>query len=249
MDLIQKQRKEIDFWRTSPLEGPEKFTIENIVEKMALAKTFLNKINEYKEIFSNKKTVLEIGGGQGWASCLLKKYYLAKDSIVINSDISKYALQSTHYWQYHLDANIDKIACRSYEIPLKSNYLDVVFAFQAAHHLYKHSSTLKEIFRVLKPGGVCLYITEPSCRKYIYPLAFKRVNLKRPDVAEDVLIFKEIIGLAKKAGFIAAAYYDTSFINKRPFETIYYYLLSKIKIFKYFLPCAMDYVFTKPTMT
>lgn len=50
---------------------------------------------------------------------------------------------------------------------------------------------MKEIYRVLKDGGICLYLHEPSCRQYLYKLAFERVNRKRPKVPEDVLLFKK----------------------------------------------------------
>lgn len=249
VDILEKQKKEIDFWRTSPTESPSQFTIENIVNKISEAKRLLNKFNKYKELFNNNKIILELGGGQGWASCILKKNYLTGQAIVINSDISKYAVQSAYNWERIFEINIENIVCRCYEIPVKSNSIDIIFTFQAAHHFYKHRSTIKEIYRILKDGGVCLYLSEPSCMKYIYPLAYKRVNKKRPDVAEDVLIHKEISYLAEKIGFSAKTNYETSFINRNPIETIYYYILNKIKILRYFLPCEMDYIFIKPKQT
>ena len=166
-------------------------------------------------------------------------------SLVINSDISKYAVPACHNWEYIFRTNLDSLVCKSYEIPLKSNSIDLLFTFQSAHHFIKHRSTIKEIYRILKPGGICLYLNEPSCRRYIYPLAYKRVNKKRPNVSEDVLVWKEILYLAENTGFNVTAHYDTSFINRNALETIYYYILSKIIVFKYFLPGGMDYVFVK----
>lgn len=245
-DIEEKQKKEIDFWKTSPIESPSCFTIENIVNKMSEAKIFLSKLHKYKSIFNDKNSILEIGGGQGWASCILKKSLLTKGVKLINSDISKYAVESNHNWERVFEINIDNIVCKSYEIPLKDNSIDLAFTFQAAHHFYKHNSTLKENHRILKKGGVCLYLYEQSCRRYIYTLVYNRAVKKRPEVAEDVLIYNRILYLAKKIGFETTAYYDTYFQDKTPFAMGYYFMASKLTFLRYFLPCfAMDYIFTK----
>ena len=173
----------------------------------------------------------------------MKSLYL-QDSQVISSDIAVYAVQSTFNWERMFNTNVDKLACKAYEIPLKDGSVDLVFSFQSAHHFLKHKSVLKEIYRILINGGICIYLNEPSCNKYMYPLAYKRVNKKR-SVPEDVLIYKNILKLATDAGFTTIVNFDTSFINRGPVETIYYYILGKISGLKYILPCGMDYIFTK----
>ncbi len=69
MDLVVKEQIEIDFWKNSIYENPDIFTIPNIVYKLSEAKIFLKKIEKYKNYISNSLTVLEVGAGQGWASC------------------------------------------------------------------------------------------------------------------------------------------------------------------------------------
>lgn len=245
MDINQKEQKEIDFWKNSLNEGPDNFSIYNIVNKLSEAKVFLEKIEKYKRLFAGATTILEMGAGQGWASCILKKLYPNQKMII--SDISEHAIVSVKYWEGLFGVVIDQeVVCKSYDIPLQDNSVDMVFCFQAAHHFVKHKETLAEIYRVLKKGGCALYIHEPSCKKYIYTLARKRVNAKRQEVPEDVLVYKDIVSFAKVAGFGEAnPIFDPTLANRGSFETVYFYILKRLPLLQRLLPTSIDYIFKK----
>lgn len=244
MDISDKEQKEIHFWKNSPAENPESESIENLVNKFSEAKVLLEKLTFYKEYFNKSQSILEIGAGQGWASCIVKKYF--PDKQVVTSDISKYAIESVKKWEYIFKVSLDqKFYCRSYEIPLDDKTLDLVFCFESAHHFVKHRKTLKEIYRVLKDGGVCLYLHEPSCRQYLYKLAFERVNRRRPEVPEDVLLIKKIQEIASHIGFTTDVRFDPTPSNRRPVETLYYLLLQKLPLLRYYFPCSVDFTFKK----
>ena len=53
--------------------------------------------------------------------------------------------------------------------------------------------------------------------------AYRRVNKKRPNVPEDVLIYKEIVKLGQQAGFHANHVFDTSITGLQGFAAFYYY--------------------------
>jgi len=240
----EKERKEIEYWKNDPNENPNVFGINVIVNKMYEAKAFMEKVSTYYKYFSEADSILEIGGGQGWASCIVKNIFT--ESKVYSSDLSADAICSVSKWEKLFSVKIDNsFSCRSNEIPIEDSTVGLVFCFQAAHHFTEHEKTLKEIYRILKPGGVCLYLREPSCKKYIYPFAYRRVNKNRPVVHEDVLIYKEIIKTGQKCGFQVTHQFDTSCTGHHAFAAVYYYLLSKIKFLKYFLPCGSDFVFAK----
>lgn len=244
MDIDEKEQKEILFWKDSPQENPESESIENLVNKLSEARVLLEKLKVYKEYFDKSQSILEIGAGQGWASCIVKKYFPGKQ--VITSDISKYAIESVKKWEYIFKVSLDqKLYCRSYQIPLNNESIDIVFCFESAHHFGKHRKTLIEIYRVLKVGGVCLYLHEPSCREYLYKIAFERVNKRRPEVPEDVLLFKRIERIANQIGFTTEIRFDPTPSNRRPVETFYYFLLQKLPFLRYYLPCSVDFTFKK----
>ncbi len=245
MDLKDIERQEIFYWKDSAHESPREFTLLNLVNKMSEARVFLEKVKEYREMWEGSSVILELGGGQGWASCILKRLFPNK--LVYCSDISPYALGSLPYWEEIFKVKLDgAFACRSYEIPLKPQSVDLVFCFQSAHHFREHKRTLGEVYRVLGSQGCCLFLYEPSCRRFFYGWAYKRVNAKRPSVPEDVLIYKEMESLASELGFAKGKVrFAPSLTNRGPLEVVYYYILGKIPFLQRVLPCSADYLFCK----
>ena len=139
---------------------------------------FLDGIKRFGLTFDGSGLIVELGGGQGWASCIVKRMY--PHAKVVLTDISHYALASLPKWERILGAKLDGIvACRSYELPAADSSVDCVFCFASAHHFGAHGRTIREIARVLKPGGRCLYLYEPSCPPWIHRIARWRVRRKR----------------------------------------------------------------------
>jgi len=244
IDIEKKELREINVWKNCDKNNPMR-ELDILIDKFSTAKHFIRKINKYRDIFESSASILEIGGGTAWASCIVKK--LLPKKTVISSDLSKYAIEYHKEWERILNVSLDNtLTCKSYEIYLEDNSIDLIFAFQAAHHFVCHKKTLNEIYRVLKPGGICLYLNEPSCRQFIYKQALYRVNKKRPGLdIEDILIYKNIIKLAKDAGFDVNIKFDNSYINREFLEQNYYFLLSKFPFLNHILPSAVDYIFKK----
>lgn len=246
MDLHVKEQIEIDYWKNSPTERPDSNSIENIVNKISDAPAFLDCLRQYAEVFSNSRTILELGAGQGWASCIVKRTY--PQARVIATDISEFALASIHKWEHIFQAKVDATkACRSYEILQPDASVSCIFCFASAHHFVAHRRTLAEIFRILEPGGHCFYFYEPSCPAYIHRVAKWRVNRKRPEVPEDVLIHKRIKELAQSTGLRCALDFYPSILKRGPVETVYYFGLQRFPFLQHLLPCTVNYHFSKPS--
>jgi ubiquinone/menaquinone biosynthesis C-methylase UbiE len=218
--------------------------LDNLSNKMSELRWLWPKFSLYDQHFQKAQAVLELGGGEGWASCVVKHLY--PNAWVAASDISESAISSIGRWERVFEAPVDKrFACRSYNVPLPDNSVDLIFTFQAAHHFRLHEETMREVDRLLRPGGVCIYINEPSCRSYIYPLAKWRVNRKRPECPEDVCCVEHLQRAAQNAGFRMAVHYSTSTINRGPVEGVYYKILSSAPFLCSWLPCTADFVFHK----
>jgi ubiquinone/menaquinone biosynthesis C-methylase UbiE len=240
----KREHSEINFYRDDEHERPESDSVCNLINKMGDCAVFLSVIERYESVFSGAQKVLELGGGQGWASGALKKQF--PHLSVTLSDISEFAVASRHKWERILDIAIDNAyACRAYDIPEDPAQFDVVFCFAAAHHFTKMGDSLREIYRVLKKGGHCFFFHEPSTSPLFYKQAYKRVNKKRPVVPEDVLVYPTILREARKNGFSATVAFNPTLIKRGPVETIYYFILAKFPFLQKLLPCTANYRFIK----
>ena len=243
-DIEVKQKIEIEFWRDSKDESPQANSLHNIVNKVSDAAVFLDCLYRHQEKLATSGRVLELGGGQGWASCVYKKQF--PNTHVTATDISEFAVQSLPKWERLFEVKVDNAyACMSYEINESDASLDQIFCFAAAHHFLAHKRTLNEISRVLKPGGKAFYFYEPATPKYLYSPAFWRVNRKRPEVPEDVLIVSELRALAEKTGLDLQVDYYPALIKRGAFETVYYFVLGRITFLQRILPCSANFIFTK----
>lgn len=246
MSLSEKEQIEIDHWKNSTTENPGAFTKENFVNKTHGLLHFNYKIHKHRSIFLPKKKVLEIGAGQGWASCFLKRFVMASAHYTV-TDISEYAISSVKYWENIFEARIEqKKACRSYQMPFADQSFDLIFCYSAAHHFVEHQKTLAELSRLLMPGGHIVYLHEPTSPVWIYPLTKWLVN-KRPLVTpEDLLIPNDILKFANRNGLRCQVYYDPlrkSYLQLR--IGIYLKLLETLPFLQRILPASADFVFTR----
>lgn len=248
--LEELQRKEVDYWRDSPHESPDSDSVYNLVNKMSDVPTFMEVLQGYLPAHFSAPAlrVLELGGGQGWSACLLKR--LCPQASVTLTDISSYAVQSAHKWERVFDVKLDAAnACTSYETREPPDSVDVVFCFAAAHHFRAHHRTLAEIRRILRPGGVALYLFEPVCPRVLYQLAYRRINRGRPEIEEDVLVWRNLLAIASECGLQGRVDFFPSTARRRPLAGIYYSVLSRLRFLCRLLPCSANLVFTKPVRT
>ena len=133
LSIEKKQEIEINFWRDSIHESPEIDSIYNVVNKASDAGVFLDCVNRHIDKMSKVGRVLELGSGQGWASCVYKKLF--PQTFVVSTDISEFAIKSLHKWERFFDVKInDSYFCKSYETQEDDATVDQIFCFAAAHH-------------------------------------------------------------------------------------------------------------------
>jgi SAM-dependent methyltransferase len=244
-ELKRRQQAELDFWRNSPHEGPASDSVVQIVHKSVEAAVLVDVLRRYEADFSAARDILELGGGQGWASCIVKRQFPA--ARVTLTDLSEDAISSVRTWERVYNVRLDAaIACPSYEIPVTDASLDLVFAFASAHHFAAHRQTFQELRRVLRRGGQALYFYEPSCGPTLYRMAYRRVNRKRPDVPEDVLVHSKLLALAREAGLDAAVEFYPSVLVRAPGSLLYYSVLARLPWLQRVLPCTANFTFRRP---
>jgi len=247
MKNIEKiQEQEINFWRDSDEERPGVRTIRNVLEKASNGIVFLDCLSEIKTLNCDKETrVLEIGGGQGWASCLLKSTH--PNAHVTLTDISPFSVESVDQWEDMFKVKVDKVYhCKSNETKEGDNSIDFIFTFAAAHHFITHRKTINEMSRILKPGGSAAYFFEPVTQLFWYPMAYKRVNKIRPEVPEDVLIINKIRELSIEAGLEFTIIRTPNYSNRKGYvETLYYLIMNTFPFLQNLFPHTATILFTK----
>jgi ubiquinone/menaquinone biosynthesis C-methylase UbiE len=241
----EAERIELEFWENSVHESPASNSLDNILNKASEARVFLDRYRAFGSYFAAAGRILELGGGQCWSSCIVKRFHPAAH--VTGTDLSPAAIASVRKWLPIFGAQPDRVvACQAYKTPFAAESFDLVYAFSAAHHFHKHGKCFAELKRILKPGGAALYLFEPSCNKFLHRAAFLRVNRKRPDVPEDVLVRSRLRSLAIEQGLEISFVFSPTLINRGPIEGAYYLALNKIPLLQRVLPCTADIVVRKP---
>ncbi|WP_121357016.1 class I SAM-dependent methyltransferase [Flavisolibacter nicotianae] len=109
--------------------------------------------------YAKDKVVLDIASGEGYGSNLLaqsaeKVYGVDIDAATVQASKEKYRKRNLIFQQGSADA-----------IPVEDNSVDVVVSFETIEHHDRHEEMMKEIKRVLKPGGV-LILSSPDKKYY-----------------------------------------------------------------------------------
>jgi len=115
-------------------------------------KVFFNEL-DIKSL--RNKCVLLLGNGKS----LKELYFLKLGAKVIYTDISVKAVADIKC-KFDFDAYEDKIVFHAVDacnIPLSNESIDIVIGYGFVHHLDDPDSFIREVYRVLKQGGECLF--------------------------------------------------------------------------------------------
>jgi len=112
----------------------------------------LKAVAQLRKRFSDKSMrILDAGCGTG-----INLRYLQTYGDVYGLDISKEALEFSRI------RGLSPLICGSVDmLPLKSEYVDLVVALDVIEHIQDDVSAIRELNRVLRPGG-CLIVTVPA---------------------------------------------------------------------------------------
>ena len=125
--------------------------------------------------------VLDIACGEGYGSALLA----AGAESVVGVDVS--AETVTHAKRKYRKSNLRFLTGECRSIPVKAQSVDVVVSFETIEHLEEHEVFMRDIRRVLKPGGL-LIISSPDREKYegrgVEKNPFHKKELSHPEFAD-----------------------------------------------------------------
>ncbi len=124
----------------------------------------------------SEKRVLEVGCGRGEYLRRLGQIY--PRARLVGLEMSRAALQ-------HVDDSVERIAGSILDIPMPDASCDVVYCIDVLHHSVRPTAAVREMCRVLRPGGQVLLIdkNEKSGRQQ----QFQRPSWERWFTAEELV--------------------------------------------------------------
>ena len=210
--LPSSDRKEIRFWSEEPEYRPASGLWENLRVKAGDLRVFEIMIPEL-EVHPGDR-VLELGAGQGWASSMLKRQFRGAEGHA--SDVAPAALESNSKWAELFGVTLDGLwACQAHRTPFADAQFDCVFTFAAFHHFVigeRGEAALREMLRILRPGGRCVLLWEPCAPPWLYEWLSAKLNRIRKsttDVDEAAVVLPWLERWAKESGADMRFRFDT----------------------------------------
>ncbi len=125
-------------------------------------------------------TLLDVGGGTGRVASAIRDLV---DEIIV-ADVSLGMLRKAPL------SALKPVCGGSESLPFADNSFERVIMVDALHHVIDHAHTAREMFRVLKPGGI-LVIEEPDIRTFgvkLIAIAEKLLLMRSHFLAPDEIV-------------------------------------------------------------
>lgn len=107
--------------------------------------------------------LMDVGCGQGAAFALLQAHFAPRE--VLGVDVDARLLERAGAAAATVGTPVTLLHASAAHLPLPDAHVDVVFCHQLIHHVARQADVLRELHRVLTPGGVLLL--SESCKVFI----------------------------------------------------------------------------------
>jgi SAM-dependent methyltransferase len=162
-------------------------------EVLALAVTELRALGGTR-VPASFDRLMDVGCGQGRTFQLLGQLYAPREIVAV--DIDPVMLERARAEAARCQIPVTVKACSVTKLDLPDESVDAVLCHQLIHHVANQAGALREIFRVLAPGGF-LFLSE-SCRPFIETWTVRWFFRHPPGVQRSA---EEFQALVRDAGF------------------------------------------------
>lgn len=151
--------EERDFERKIIRQKTERYLQTNPMDRFETDESWRAKVLSIETALSGiKGLILDIGGNTAGEATVLSQRGLR----IVVSDINEYALDVSRQRVRKFGLKSPWfVACDAHHLPFADASFSAVTVIEALHHFSDYGQTLREIHRILKPGGR-LFSTEPN---------------------------------------------------------------------------------------
>ena len=103
--------------------------------------------------FAEGKSVLDLASGEGYGAQMIA----CRASLVVGIDIDGAAIR--HASQKYRRANLQFLQGALTAVPIQGHSFDIITCFEAIEHIEQHDDLLREVRRLLRPGGAFVVST------------------------------------------------------------------------------------------
>ena len=151
--------------------------------------------------FRAGQSILDVGSNTCWATATFARLGLSAVALDI-SLVEMQGLRTADWWFEDQATYFERVLAQMSALPFADDSLDWVFCCEVLHHSDRRglSRTLREIHRVLRPGGSLLVMNEPLR----WPTDLKPdhgAEVSQFAGNEHVYFFPEYMWMARRAGF------------------------------------------------
>lgn len=191
---IENQLGEVSYRRGASFGEPEK-AMEDVRERIAVRRGVFE---HFRNVGLLQGPFLEIGAGVSQTALLLRNEFGLDGAA---TDISLHALDAAEEIASRLGyAELPlRICCDARWLPFQDKAFRLTYCFQTLHHFADPGPILKEVQRVLAPGGY-FYLSEEPIRRWLC------LNLYRCERLEDLQGFDKWLYDTGLLRYVAEAY-------------------------------------------
>ena len=113
------------------------------------------------------KRVVDLGAGRTWSTRHLVALGKPAEAVAVDIMTDRYLGLETAELFFAGGIFFERLRADGHRLPLVDAWADVVFSCAAIHHSSDLDRLFAEVHRVLRPGGLLLFVSEPSKREAI----------------------------------------------------------------------------------